>query len=241
MNKFHNEKNQIVTALKPIRPEDLKEYLAKNLTYFPKGTIFRLFTGHHHKKVEDDKVEIGKSDSKLVSAYNDMIESFENECDKNCKECEKCKFFHAWILGKYIFDSVKPLSTDKKSGKYKLRPSAKKSLKVEFDNISRSDVPNVIIFASCYSYFSEIKTIMISCGLISAVAMSSERGDITGGKYFVCDPEQRTFLKAVSESSITGTYFFHKSQQHNFLVVLKTVLRVRQYNCLKIFQTVSTD
>ena len=211
MNKFQNEKNQIITALDSIRSQDLRKYIVENLNNFPKGTVFSLFTGHHHKKVEDDRVDIGKSDSKLVSAYNDMIESFEKECEKNCKDCDQCKFVQAWNLGKYSF-SVKPLSTEEKNGKYELRIGAKKSLQNEFDNISRSDVPNTIIFASCYSYFSEIKTIMQSCGLISAVAVSSERGDITKGKYYVCDPEQRDFLKAVSQGGfkdfiITGNFF----------------------------------
>ena len=212
MSKFHNEKYQIITALDSIRSEDLRKYIVENLSNFPKGTVFRLFTGHHHKKVEDDRVDIGKSDSKLVSAYNDMIESFENECEKNCKDCEQCKVSQAWNLDEYRFDLVKSLSTELKNGKYELRTSAKKCLRVEFDNISRSDVPNTIIFASCYSYFSEIKTIMQSCGLISAVALSSERGDITKGKYYVCDPEQRDFLKAVSQGGfkdfiITGNFF----------------------------------
>ena len=42
--------------------------------------------------------------------------------------------------------------------------------------------------------------------------MSSERGDITKGKYYVCDPEQGDFLKAVSQGGfkdfiITGNFF----------------------------------
>ena len=213
MDKFHNEKNQLITAKERIRKEDLRKYLVENLSHFPKGAVFRLYTGHHHEKLDGGKVKIGESDSRLVAEYNDLIESFENECDEECKECEECKVFHAWKLGEYKFDSVNPLSTEKKNGEYKLRKSTKISLQVQFDAISKSDVPNVIIFASCYSYYSEIKTIMISCGLISAVALATERGDITRGEYFICDPEQRAFLAVVSQSGkkdfiITGTYFF---------------------------------
>ena len=202
MSKFHHEKYQIITAKERISKEDLRKYLLEELSHFPKGTVFRLFTGHHHEKLEN-KVNIGKSDSKLVAEYNDMIEQiFEvNKCEKNCKECEECKFFHDWKLGEYKFDLVKSLSTHKKNGEYKLRSSAEIGLQVQFEDISKSNTPNVIIYASCYSYFSEIKTIMLSCGLISAVAVASERGKITRGKYFVCDPEQRAFLKAVSQSS----------------------------------------
>ena len=213
-DKFHNEKNQLISAKEAIRSKDLRKYLVENLSHFPKGAVFRLYTGHHHhEKLDGGKVKIGESDSRLVAEYNDLIESFENECVDNCKECEECKFFHAWELGEYTFDSVNSLSTEKKNGEYKLRKSAKKTLQLHFDEISKSDVPNVIIFASCYSYYSEIKTIMISCGLISAVAVTTERGDITRGKYFICDPEQRAFLREVSQSGkkdfiITGTYFF---------------------------------
>ena len=223
MSVGKNDRTKIITALDSIGGEDLRKYLVENLSNFPKGTVFSLFTVHHHKKVEDDRVVIGKSDSKLVSAYNDMIESFEKECEKNCKDCDQCKLVQAWNLGKYSC-SVKPLSTEEKNGKYELRINAKKSLQNEFDNISRSDVPNTIIFASCYSDFSEIKTIMQSCGFISSVAVSSERGDITKGKYYVCDPEQRDLFTTNDVEGNSGHPALHLTSEKGHLDIYRHLL-----------------
>ena len=64
MDKFHNEKYQLISAKEAIRSEDLRKYLVENLSHFPKGTVFSLFTGQHHEKLES-KVKIGKPDSRL--------------------------------------------------------------------------------------------------------------------------------------------------------------------------------
>ena len=67
-----------------------------------------------------------------------------------------------------------------------------------FKELCESDNPNVIIFASCYSFYSEIKQLMRSAGLLSVVAMQEDRGEISFGKIFKLGQEQKQVLDEVA-------------------------------------------
>ena len=73
---------------------------------------------------------------------------------------------------------------------------------MKFEELVNEESPTVFIFATCYSYFSEINGLLHSSGLISALNVSKERGDITNGKIFKLDDEQKDFLKKITENLI---------------------------------------
>ena len=73
-------------------------------------------------------------------------------------------------------------------------------LRVKFLDMLMLNRPQVFIFASCWSYYSEINQILQSIGIFSALRVSKERGDLTMEKLFGLNDEQKAFLKFVASN-----------------------------------------
>ena len=58
----------------------------------------------------------------------------------------------------------------------------------------------MLVLASCWSFRSEISNILRSTGLYSAVITSEDRGNITAGKLFKLDNEQKDLLKEIASN-----------------------------------------
>ena len=79
--------------------------------------------------------------------------------------------------------------------------------------------PNVLILAFCFSSKNEVKNFMYQHGILSFATLKNERGEITDGKMFLLDKEQKDLIKTVVEDEsikdciLAGTYeyiaFFH--------------------------------
>ena len=95
--------------------------------------------------------------------------------------------------------------------KYTLLESSRNSIQMKFNDLLKASQPHVLIFASCFSYESEINDILRSCGLLSALIVSAERGAITGENVFKLDEEQQIFLqKIANDKSIKDVIIYGK-------------------------------
>ena len=101
IQKFHSEKNVIITANVEIDDAELETYLKENLNTFPKGSVFFTLAGHHHSKnKETGEVLIDKKDADLVDSFGSCLDRIIEECEEkqcvnNCQLCEKCHEFHS--------------------------------------------------------------------------------------------------------------------------------------------------
>ena len=89
---------------------------------------------------------------------------------------------------------------------------SKESISKKFEEIKESKEPHVIIYSSCWSYYSQITQIMRSCGLLSAIALKKDRGEITTGQVFQLTDNQKETLDTVAKEKkkdviITGKDF----------------------------------
>ena len=83
--------------------------------------------------------------------------------------------------------------------KYELTQTSMESISKKFEEIKESKEPHVIIYSSCWSYYSQITQIMSSCGLLSAIALKKERGEITTGQVFQLTDNQKETLDTVAK------------------------------------------
>ena len=100
--------------------------------------------------------------------------------------------------------------------KYTLLKSSRNSIQMKFNDLLKASQPHVLIFASCFSYESEINDILRSCGLLSALIVSAERGAITGGNVFKLDEEQQKFLQKISNDKSIKDVIIHGKLQYVF-------------------------
>ena len=64
--------------------------------------------------------------------------------------------------------------------------------------------PSALIFASCNSLYSSITDILRANGIIAAMNISKDLGEVTEGKVFRLDEQQKTVM-----SDIRDVSFFH--------------------------------
>ena len=83
-------------------------------------------------------------------------------------------------------------------GKYILDENSKHKLKTEFERVLSLDKPIVLILASCWSFNSEISTILRAVGLYSAITLLEDRGDISAGNMFRLDKDQKYLLQSIA-------------------------------------------
>ena len=83
--------------------------------------------------------------------------------------------------------------------KYELTQTSKESISEKYGEVKESKEPHVIIYSSCWSYYSQITQIMRSCGLLSAIALKKGRGEITKGQIYELNDDQKETLDTVTK------------------------------------------
>ena len=83
--------------------------------------------------------------------------------------------------------------------KYELDQTSKELITEKYEEIKESKEPRVIIYSSCWSYYSQITQIMRSCGLLSAIALKKDRGEITKGQVYQLNDDQKETLDTVTK------------------------------------------
>ena len=102
----------------------------------------------------------------------------------------------------YLHPLIQSVPTERDSQgnmKYELAGSSLDNLKKEFKNVLNNEQQNILIFATCFSKKSEINRVIDACGLYPALFLSSELGQVTGGRNFKLDKQQRSILEAFTK------------------------------------------
>ena len=73
-------------------------------------------------------------------------------------------------------------------------------------NLVEQTKPYIVIFASCFSYQSEIRDLLVENGVLATLDITNDRGKISGGRIFALDKVQREVQEELQEV-YTSTYF----------------------------------
>ena len=92
------------------------------------------------------------------------------------------------------------LETEENGDKYILGQPSKNKIKDKFLNLSSSENPFVLIYASCWTKNSPVNTVFRELGLYSVLAMKKDKGEISSGEFHHLTADQSDFLKKVVEN-----------------------------------------
>lgn len=202
-----NFENKIfIVSTTAINFKDLERYFMDEFSLeepnFPEGTIFYIISGFHGY----EKGKLGGTDFELSQDFNvTMMRNLKKFCGRSsCQECNdlrfgECNFPSVWKKMKYQHNAI-TLSTEKIRGvtkAYKLDEDSENKLIELSENLIKQDKPSCLIFASCYSFYSEICHIMGKYGILTAVEMQRDRGNLTNGKAYLLDEQQQQIIHAV--------------------------------------------
>ena len=198
------ERNVIITANEKINGTKLEKFLLNNLDKFQEKTEFIVLSGHHHKINENNNtISVGKTDHVLISGFNGAFKRLDHHskcsaCESNCQKC-------MW-KGKKFENSNVTIETNEISNKYVISETGKIEIKSKFEALLLTKKPHVLIFASCFSYMSEINHTLRASGLYSCLLVSIERSDITLGKVCHLDKEQQVLLQNAIKEDDNSIY-----------------------------------
>ena len=211
-SKFHSQHCNFITATEDISAGDLKAELKRRILQgeFLPGTEFVMMSGNHHGKDSTGRVVLGKTDATLTqgfyygvfTALMKMEGKIPGQTLWNEMKFERShiNLFSAEQMDEETFEST-----------YSLSEITKDDLKKLADKLIEQTRPMVVIFASCFSYHSEIKDYLASQGVLASLSLNRDKGDITQGRIFALDDQQRAILKKVRKSLDEG------KPQHVFL------------------------
>ena len=187
--KFHFEKNTIVTSTTNINKSDVEKYIVENLDNFREGSHFIVMCGFHGSP----EGKLLEYDPDFMSQYKSMFNSINRKHENKIKE------------RKYLMGQTIVLSPVPKKGLYDLAPSDKNEILMKFKNdFVKKDAPYVFILATCHSYINEVNNILRSYGLYAALRISEDRGELTNGRIFQLDEGQKHVLQKIVEDHKTG-------------------------------------
>ena len=216
---WHNDRNIIITAKKQVNAQQCFQYLRKNMSSFSKESKFFIITGHHHDGLDESNVAVvGATDSGLnvgiASAWECLNKELKEKCkNDNCgKKCDNC----VWQDKQFSIErfSVDTNDYDNEDGINKPSETSLGELNEKFEDLRLSRKPVVFVYASCWSHYSPINTILRAHGLYAVLTLKKERSDLTIEHVFKLDKEQEEYLKMVVDDSqtkkdliIAGKYF----------------------------------
>ena len=189
---FHVENNAILTTTDAVSVQNTFNYLSDHLDQFRVGSEFVIVCGVHGSP--EGQLKHGDEDFRYD--YEMMFRWFMNhkKYGHQAKIVEERKY----NMGKVL--EISSIEDKSEKGKYYLSDDSKTKLQNEFERILASETPVVLVLASCWSFRSEISNILRSTGLYSAVITSEDRGNITAGKLFKLDNEQKDLLKEIASN-----------------------------------------
>ena len=211
-SKFHSQNCNFITATDEISAGDLKQELKTRILQgeFLPGTEFVMISGTHHGMNPDGEVFLGKTDAVLTQGFYYGVFNYLAQMEgkvPGTKLWKEMNFERSLIT----ITNAEELDMDTFQTTYQLSEITKEDLKKLADKLIKQTRPMVVIFASCFSYHSEIKDYLASQGVLASLALNRDKGDITQGRIFALDDQQREILKKVRKSLDEG------KPQHVFL------------------------
>ena len=211
-NKFQDEKSKFlgfnrifVCSTDSVNFKDLQSYLmpriARNQEWFPKGTVFYLITGFHHAKsaIDDnlpDRTDPSLSQNFHYALFRNLMNFCGNmECVKCTKgpkieECESSVWDDMGLRVKLV-----QLYTEKQKDRtFRLSKFSEIEIKNLAKDLCNQKEPSALLFASCYSMHSNIRDILSANGVMAALNISKDKGEVSDGRAFQLDDQQNQII-----------------------------------------------
>ena len=198
--KFHSENNNFITATDEISANELETYMKDRIRKgdFLPNTKFVLVAGSHHYIDERGKVVPGETDYVLLQGFEHKF--FSNlqmmKDDQDNLIWDKLNFSEQLVT---IACVEKPNYQPPFQSTYELSERSQRNLTILCEDLCNQNNPFCVIFASCYSYQSPIKDFLIEKGILAAIDICKDRGEITGGRIFAFDKDQKEINDALRE------------------------------------------
>ena len=173
---------------------------------FFEGTTFCTVAGIHHGLDQDRKVVPGHTDHALLQGF--FYKVFNG---LNVLKDEK--------TGRNIWNEMNfrkefiAITSDENPGtnEFELSKNSKAELKDLSKKLVEQTKPYIVIFASCFSYQSEIRDLLVENGVLDTLDITNDRGKISGGRLFALDKVQREIHDELREVNCKIIdWLFHK-------------------------------
>ena len=202
--QFHVENNTIITSKDFITVQQVFNFLSKNLEKFRVGSQFVVVSGVHGSEDGD----LMQGDEALVRDYRMMYRWFQNH--KKYSHQAKMVQDRQYEMNLNSVIGVTSEEDKTQEGKFVLSKDSTVTLKNEFARILDLKQPIVLILASCWSHRSQIADILRSTGIFTVMNILEERGNITNGKMFLLDQEQKKFFTNIADLVIKDVILMGK-------------------------------
>ena len=202
--QFHVENNTIITSKDFITVQQVFNFLSKNLEKFRVGSQFVVVSGVHGSEDGD----LMQGDEALVRDYRMMYRWFQNH--KKYGPQAKMVEDRQYEMNLNSVIGVTSEEDKTQEGKFVLSKDSTVTLKNEFARILDLKQPIVLILASCWSHRSQIADILRSTGIFTVMNVLEERGNITNGKMFLLDQEQKKFFTNIADLVIKDVILMGK-------------------------------
>ena len=192
-NKFRLENNVFVSATEEINASELQAYMFNLVKegLLPSGTTFYMIGGIHHGTTIDGKVIEGQTDFTLLHGFYHQVYN-------NLTQLE------VWDKMNYDYVLV-PITCSAKvdhttwTESYALSNISRRELSRLARKLRKGKKPSLVIFASCFSYNSNIKDYLFSKGAMASLSISHDKGKVTEGKLFALYEDQQNVVKEFAE------------------------------------------
>ena len=188
-HKINVENNVILTTKDEITVQQVFNYLTKNLDRFRVGSEFFVVCGVHGS----DKGELMEGDEDFRYDYEMMFRWFKN----HKKYSRQAQIVEERCYNMETVVEVNSVEHESQKGKYVLDENSREDLTNEFKRVISLDKPIVLVLASCWSFQSEISNILRAVGLFSALNLLEDHGEVSAGKMFKLDKDQKDFMQSI--------------------------------------------
>ena len=167
---------------------------------------------HSDKDIGPDGIgKPGSTDTRLLQSFHlTLFTNLKNFCgDLKCLSCttgnkiEPCKNSptgnSVWDDMKYELKVIQLYTTKQKDKTHKIADLSRDDLIKLSKELRQAKHSSALIFASCFTFYSEIKELMIANGMLAALNISKDRGQITEGKAYQLDEQQQEIIDTVVE------------------------------------------
>ena len=193
----HSQNNHFISFTEEVNATHITEYMLPRIKRkeFKPGTHFILVAGTHHGKVQG-KVQLGSTDFVLLQGFyhklfTDLLECPDEENGESI--WEKMDYSRELIP----ISATENLNMETFELTYELSRLSQHDLKCLAKRLRESTTPNVIIFASCFSFESEVRELLIANGILASLNISKDRGEVSEGRVFALNEQQREIIDLV--------------------------------------------
>ena len=185
-DKFHNENSNFITATVEINANQLETHIKERILngdFFP-NTKFVVIAGSHHGVNYSGEVIPGGTDYKL-------LQGFEYKVFNNLYQIKDSEGNRIWEKMNFSYELVTLACSTVDGEEFDLSKRSERKLTKLAKDLCDQTNPICVVFASCYSFQSPIKDFLIEKGVLAAIDISKDRGEISGGRIFAFDEDQK--------------------------------------------------